>query len=199
GATSVTDFWRKWHISLSSWFREFVYIPLGGNRGGKWMGIRNMWVTMLVSGVWHGAAWTFVIWAALHATYLTIERLTNWPEKLSKMRYGTQMCAVIVFILVLIAWVFFRANSSRQAFAIVATMMNPTKFSLAELAMIDLSSWFFLALGLAMVLNSAYGWSRKLHERLSWLPPMRPIWIGLLAVVVLFWRGPGGAFIYFQF
>ncbi len=199
GARSVTEFWRKWHISLSSWFRDFVYIPLGGGRRGFWIGIRNMWATMLVSGIWHGAAWTFIIWAALHAFYLTIERLTKWPEKLGARKGGQAASAVIVFGLVVIAWVFFRASGARQGFTIVGAMLNPLQFMPGELASIAPEAYAMLALGLLMVINTAAGWSRRLHERHAWIAGMRPVWIALVAVACLFWRGPGAAFIYFQF
>jgi D-alanyl-lipoteichoic acid acyltransferase DltB (MBOAT superfamily) len=199
GATSIQEFWSKWHISLSTWFREYVYIPLGGNRAGFWVGIRNMWITMLVSGVWHGAAWTFVIWGALHAAYLTIERLTDWPKKLAAVPGGRHWCALITLGLVLIAWVFFRAVSAEQAFAIVGSMLNPTQMDFAPLKTIELSAWFFLGVGILMVLNPHFGWSRTLHEKNKTLVALRPVAFAALAMICVFWKGPGNAFIYFQF
>ncbi|AIE86625.1 MBOAT family O-acyltransferase [Fimbriimonas ginsengisoli] len=199
GARSVQDFWRKWHISLSTWFRDYLYIPLGGNRGSTWQGVRNMWITMLVSGIWHGAAWTFLIWGALHATYLTVERFTDWPKKLATKPGGKHLAAVLVFGLVTIAWVFFRSNSTHQAFSIVATMLNPLRMSLAPLKAVDPSTYFFLLLAIAMVLNSYFGWLRNLYANNSTVRNLRPVFVALLIMVCIFWRGPGGAFIYFQF
>ena len=81
-ATSLRSFWGRWHISLSTWFRDYVYIPLGGSRRGVAWGVAAMTLTMLISGLWHGAAWTFVAWGALHAGFLTLERLTGVHERL---------------------------------------------------------------------------------------------------------------------
>lgn len=199
GARSIQEFWTKWHISLSTWFRDYVYISLGGNRKGKWAGIRNMWITMLVSGIWHGAAWTFLIWGGLHALYLTIERLTDWPKKLGKTKAGEHASAAIVFALVLIAWVFFRANSLGQAFQIVGSMLNPTALSLAPLKSIGAPALFFALMGTGMLLNSYFGWAPKLQSKSTTMLKLRPVVVGALAVACIFWRGPGNAFIYFQF
>jgi D-alanyl-lipoteichoic acid acyltransferase DltB (MBOAT superfamily) len=87
-ATSLKEFWTRWHISLSSWFRDYVYIPLGGSRLGQWRSHLNMWVTMLISGLWHGAAWHFVMWSACHAFFLSIERITQIPRRLGISRIG---------------------------------------------------------------------------------------------------------------
>ena len=87
-AVSIRDFWTRWHISLSTWFRDYVYIPLGGSRNGTFRSHLNMWITMIVSGVWHGAAWTFVIWGVLHALYLSLERLNRWPEQVAQLPLG---------------------------------------------------------------------------------------------------------------
>ena len=72
---SITEFWRRWHISLSSWLRDYLYIPLGGNRSGAWQTYRNLMLTMLLGGLWHGANWTFVVWGGLHGAYLAVERM----------------------------------------------------------------------------------------------------------------------------
>lgn len=199
GAVSVTEFWRKWHISLSTWFRDYVYIPLGGNRKGEWQGIRNMWITMLVSGIWHGAAWTFVIWGALHAFYTTVERKTHWPAKLQNIKGGRTLSAAIVFGLVVIAWVFFRANTLPQALSVVGMMLNPTALSIQPVIDLGLPSLFFFGLGMLMILNHFFGWSKNLHEKIPTLMSLRPVSIGIVAMLCIFWRGPGAAFIYFQF
>ena len=114
-ATSIRDFWSRWHISLSTWFRDYLYLPLGGSKKGKLRAHFNMWVTMVVSGFWHGAAWNFVIWGALNALYLSIERLTGWPEYLKKFRFGKYIATALVIVQVWIAWVFFRAESLEKA------------------------------------------------------------------------------------
>ncbi len=199
GATSVREFWNRWHISLSSWFRDFVYIPLGGNRKGKTAGLRNMWITMLVSGFWHGAAWTFMMWGGLHAFYLTVERLTNWPEKLHKKPGGHLLSAAIVFGLVVIAWVFFRANNVSQALHVIYAMLDIRAIHPKDIITIGVAALFWLALGAGMLLNEFFGWSRHLNERSALARKLQPVGLAIVAVVTIFWRGPGGAFIYFQF
>jgi D-alanyl-lipoteichoic acid acyltransferase DltB (MBOAT superfamily) len=117
-ATGLGDFWRRWHISLSSWFRDYVYIPLGGNRKGTLRTYVNLFVTMVIAGVWHGAAWTFVIWGVVHAVgnIMTreFERSTFYKEKVPT--FAKQM---LVFVLVTFAWAFFRARSVGDAWLIV--------------------------------------------------------------------------------
>ena len=110
--TSMRDFWRRWHISLSSWFTEYVYIPLGGNRCSKIKNIRNLMVTMLVSGAWHGANWTFILWGGYHGILLVINKLFSKTHSPSWTR---PLKVVICFFLIMIGWVFFRANSIGDA------------------------------------------------------------------------------------
>lgn len=112
-AASITDFWRRWHISLSSWFRDYLYIPLGGNRKSKTRTIFNLWAVFAVTGLWHGAAWNYICWGLLHGFYLTCERLFSlhrWQERLPS--YGWRLYALL---LVLIAWVLFRAPTLATA------------------------------------------------------------------------------------
>lgn len=117
-ATGLGDFWNRWHISLSSWFKDYLYIPLGGNRKGKFNTYKNMFLTMVISGFWHGAAWTFIIWGALHAfgRFLTreFERSDFYNQKVPK--FAKQMA---VFAFVSFAWIFFRARSLNDAILIV--------------------------------------------------------------------------------
>jgi alginate O-acetyltransferase complex protein AlgI len=86
-ASSFRDFWQRWHISLSTWFRDYVYKPLGGNKKGKIMSHIFLWITMILSGLWHGAAWTYIIWGALHAAFTGLERITKWPSYLQKYHW----------------------------------------------------------------------------------------------------------------
>lgn len=119
-ATSIKDFWRRWHISLSSWFKDYVYIPLGGSRCSKVRANINIVIVMILSGIWHGAGWHFVAWGALHAVYQVFDRLTVFiQERLPKL-----LRIIITFCAVNFAWIFFRANSLRQAFYIVKNILN---------------------------------------------------------------------------
>jgi D-alanyl-lipoteichoic acid acyltransferase DltB (MBOAT superfamily) len=127
---STAEFWRRWHISLSTWLKDYIYIPLGGNRKGETRKALNLLITFLLSGLWHGAAWHFVAWGALHAIFQIIGRTTKplrnalgrkvgFPEE-SRPRKAIQVC--VTFILVCFAWVFFRANTMQDAFLIIAKL-----------------------------------------------------------------------------
>ncbi len=121
-AWSVTDFWRRWHITLSRWLRDYLYIPLGGNRGGPWRTYCNLMLTMLLGGLWHGASWNFVIWGGLHGGYLAAERAVfgrRW-DKPSALVYPLR--AAFTFVLVLIAWVFFRAATLADSRLVLTQM-----------------------------------------------------------------------------
>lgn len=119
---SITDFWRRWHISLSTFLREYVYIPLGGNRRGEARQRFNLMATMLLGGLWHGAAWTFVVWGGLHGAYLVIAQLWGRHVALPDNRAFRAAAWLITFLAVAVAWVFFRASSFEAAGDILASM-----------------------------------------------------------------------------
>jgi alginate O-acetyltransferase complex protein AlgI len=121
---SITEFWRRWHITLSTWMRDYLYIPLGGNKVSEGRLYVNLWTVFLISGLWHGAAWTFVIWGAYHGALLVMERLflLKFYERLPRL-----LRTATVFVLVMIGWVFFRAESLNLAWEVIESM-----FSLAE-------------------------------------------------------------------
>jgi D-alanyl-lipoteichoic acid acyltransferase DltB (MBOAT superfamily) len=119
-ANSVADFWRRWHISLSTWFKDYLYIPLGGNRCRKWRNYYNLLVTFVVSGIWHGANWTFIIWGALNGIFQITGKMFKFL-KLPKLPNVIRI--VITFVLVSMTWVFFRANNVSDAFLIFKKMM----------------------------------------------------------------------------
>src|SRR5437588_5088552 len=122
-AASLQDFWRRWHISLSSWLRDYLYIPLGGNRDGDRRTYRNLMLTMLLGGLWHGANWTFVVWGGIHGAGLSIERFfrhaLGWQEtdRAPLTSIAAWTSRIVVFHLVCLAWVFFRAGSVGEAFS----------------------------------------------------------------------------------
>ena len=199
-ATSLREFWERWHISLSTWFRDYVYIPLGGSRRGAVRAHVNMWATMLISGLWHGAAWTFIIWGALHASYLSIERWTNWPGRLRQWPGGRILAALIVFGLVLIAWVFFRAQSLAQAVEITRFMIDPRLFHFSYWAdAMEGSAPIIIA---SMILREAYfffGWNQSNLMQSRFHDMLKPVTLAIVLAACIFFRGPGRAFIYFQF
>ena len=127
-ATSLQDFWRRWHMTLSRWLRDYLYIPLGGNRGSKLFTYRNLFLVMLIGGLWHGADWTFVVWGSIHGAYLVAERVVKerWhghelglPPRLVKVLQW-----VLTFNVVCLAWVFFRATSIDNAFAMLGRLFS---------------------------------------------------------------------------
>lgn len=124
-AVNIADFWHRWHISLSSWLRDYLFIPLGGSRGGRWLTIRNLLITMTLGGLWHGANWTFVFWGVLHGLFLVIHRLfrdysKNRPQLEQFLRSvpGTLLCGLLTFSSVAAGWVFFRAATFGTAFTL---------------------------------------------------------------------------------
>jgi len=202
-ATSLQDFWRRWHISLSTWFRDYVYIPLGGSRLGRWRGELNMWATMLISGFWHGAAWNFVIWGGIHAGCTSLERVTRWPKKLAALPGGRLLATTLVMVQVWVSWVFFRAGTFDQAITILQRMfsfdggLNTVAPIMGGINLINLT----ILVG-AMVLRESYFYygfnDRKLLPS-PWKQRLENLFLALVIVACVFLRGPGGAFIYFQF
>ncbi len=124
---TISEFWRRWHISLSTWFKDYLYIPLGGNRVVKWRWYYNLMITFLVSGLWHGANWTFVIWGGLHGGYLVLALLLARYRQALNTRLGLRLDSwgvksfdiTLTFVLVCLAWVFFRANTVTDSFYIL--------------------------------------------------------------------------------
>ncbi len=124
-AVSITDFWRRWHISLSSWLRDYLYIPLGGNRRGPWMTYRNLMLTMLLGGLWHGANWNFVLWGGYHGGLLSLERLSGQARQRERgWTPGDVLRAILTFMLVCVGWVFFRATSVHDAILVIGRMLQ---------------------------------------------------------------------------
>jgi hypothetical protein len=131
-AASVGDFWRRWHMSLSGWFRDYVYIPLGGSRAGKTRTQLNVLVVFFLSGLWHGASWTFVLWGALHGFYLVAESLTapsratlaRWLGLPARPRLQQALGTALTLTLVAYAWIFFRANTLSDAFYIATHLFS---------------------------------------------------------------------------
>jgi D-alanyl-lipoteichoic acid acyltransferase DltB (MBOAT superfamily) len=189
-ATSMGDFWRRWHISLSSWFRDYVYIPLGGNRKGKFATYRNLFVTMVLSGLWHGAAWTFVLWGTVHAlgNFATRElERTPFYER----RVPTIAKQLFVFAFVMLAWIFFRAESIGDAWTILTRIFTS---GLAD------PRCPLLAIGwIAAVWCYQYLFESRLRPVLEFRLVRVALLIFLLAYLVLTVPAEGQPFIYMQF
>ncbi|MHA7872917.1 MAG: MBOAT family O-acyltransferase, partial [Hyphococcus sp.] len=120
-ARNIADFWRRWHITLSTFLRDYLYFPLGGNRKGPLYRYRNLFIVMLLGGLWHGAAWTFVVWGGLHGAYLCVNH--TWDRFMKgRVIFGSAGAMAITFLATLLAWVFFRAETFDAAFAILAAL-----------------------------------------------------------------------------
>jgi alginate O-acetyltransferase complex protein AlgI len=198
-SSSIRDFWGRWHISLSTWFRDYVYIPLGGSRKGKVRSDINMWITMLISGLWHGAGWTFVAWGALHAFYLSVERITGWPQKLSKSLVGKFFSHVITMISVLVAWVYFRAESFSQANAIVKNMFNFSKFHFNGFENYHFAIFVPLIVSIIAEVLFYYDTKSEITGKSTLMRKLEPAIIAICMVLSVYLAGPGTQFIYFQF
>lgn len=119
-ALSISDFWKRWHISMTSWFREYLYFPLGGNRHGKARTYINLWIVFLLSGFWHGASWNFIVWGIYHGGLLSLERTKLWK----KLCLPSILSRLLTFFLVMIGWIFFRSNTLTSSFNYIYNMFN---------------------------------------------------------------------------
>jgi alginate O-acetyltransferase complex protein AlgI len=190
---SITEFWRRWHMSLSSWLREYLYIALGGNRYGRGRTYLNLFLTMLLGGLWHGANWTFIIWGAWHGGILALERL--WKEKHPKPLLPGWVAVVWTMLLVMIGWVLFRAENITAAGRMFAGMLGANGMGLSSSM-----SWQVtpdrvgvLALGIALVY--AMPWLRRHNGG-----PLKWLLIPLFAWAVLTLSAQAFTpFLYFQF
>jgi D-alanyl-lipoteichoic acid acyltransferase DltB (MBOAT superfamily) len=188
-ATGLGDFWSRWHISLSSWFRDYVYIPLGGNRNGTWATYRNLFITFLISGIWHGANWTFAIWGILHASGVMLTR------ELERSAFYRHRVPVLfkqagVFAYVTFAWIFFRATSMSDALLILkrigtAAWSNP-----------GIPALMLLLVGVVWLYQFTY--ESRLRPVLSTSAVRVTLAVGMMLYLCLC-SSSGGAFIYFQF
>lgn len=155
-AFSIIDFWRRWHITLSTFLRDYLYISLGGSRRGERRRYLNLFLTMLLGGIWHGAGWTFVVWGALHGAYLIVNH--GWRAVCARWRIEPKgplwaaACWLLTFIAVVLAWVYFRAPSIAAAHAILGAMANPW-LAVAAPALAPSKAWILCALLLAIALS----------------------------------------------
>jgi D-alanyl-lipoteichoic acid acyltransferase DltB (MBOAT superfamily) len=189
-ADGLGDFWKRWHISLSTWFRDYFYIPLGGNRHGELATYRNMCLTMLVSGLWHGATWTFVIWGALHALGRTFTRALE-ASTFYRNRVPRPAKQLMTFCFVTFAWIFFRAESFADARLIVSRI--------AELGAADPRCPLLLLALVFAVWGYQFACESRLRNWLAWTP-VRVGTVVLMVLCMAVFAMPGArGFIYFQF
>ena len=197
---SVTEFWQRWHISLSTWLRDYLYIPLGGNRHGKWHTYRNLMLTMLLGGLWHGANWNFVTWGGLNGAYLAAERALGVGRKAVVHALPLRaMRVVITFTLICITWVFFRSQDLDQAldvFRAIGTWQG-------DFFIRDMGVFLNLSGMLAVLLACEFFYMRGRTMRSlidGWSDLRTGIFCAVLLLLIgLFGVSDGSQFIYFQF
>jgi alginate O-acetyltransferase complex protein AlgI len=198
-AVGFSDFWRRWHITLSSWLRDYVYIPLGGNRHGQARTYMSLMATMLIGGLWHGANWTFVVWGGLHGLYLAVERLLR--ERFAGFRPGPVSLAglgLLTFILTNITWVFFRAKTFDKAWTVLRGMAGVNANAAPQLAAVYVVTTAAIVSGI--VAAHAYMRNRTLEQVVARVHPAAIVTVwSVMAFAVIVEQGTGDAFIYFQF
>jgi alginate O-acetyltransferase complex protein AlgI len=205
---SPAEFWRRWHISLSSWFRDYLYFPLGGSRGALWATCLNLFIVFVVSGLWHGAAWTFLAWGGLHGLFVVVQRLMEGSKgckgcaaKLGATGWGRLGQMLLTFHLVVFAWIFFRARTMADALDSIRQIASLGSWA-------DLGAAFANPAVRAGVLVTAIllclEWSHRRWNMPVWLAA-RPwwvrwlLWYGLLTATLLYGRFGNEQFLYFQF
>jgi len=224
-AKSVADFWRRWHISLSTWFRDYVYIPLGGNRVSVPRHYFNLFVSFLISGLWHGANWTFLIWGALNGLYMIFETMTArvrekivWLIRLNKAPALHKLIqALTTFLLISFSWIFFRANSIKDAFYVIThlfTGVSVLVFNLIKNPLATVSEYhnlflmgqsyreFIIAILAILLLESVHLLQRKgsVRATISTIPLLFrwALYIAIVLIILNFGK-VARPFIYFQF
>ncbi|KAF2335612.1 MBOAT family O-acyltransferase [Flavobacterium daemonense] len=205
----IAEFWRRWHISLSTWFRDYLYIPLGGSKGGTWMKIRNTVIIFLVSGFWHGANWTFIVWGLLHAMYIMPSIIFRTNRKnlnivaqgrcVPNLKEILQMS--LTFCLTVFAWIFFRADNLKHALNYISEIFSSSLFSYPIYHGDDFKKILFLLLSFFVLIE----WIGRENQfaiakfGLKWKPIFRYLFYYMIIVAIFCFSGKEQQFIYFQF
>jgi D-alanyl-lipoteichoic acid acyltransferase DltB (MBOAT superfamily) len=205
----IAEFWRRWHISLSTWFRDYLYIPLGGSRGGTWMKVRNTFLIFIISGFWHGANWTFIVWGALNAIYFLPLLLTNNNrnnlETVAKGKLFPSLkelsFMLLTFGLTFFAWIFFRADNIGHAISYISEILSPSLFSIPKLnGMIGaLRTIILVAIFVLVEWKGREGQYAIADFGTNWIRPIRWMFYFTIIIIILAFTGNEQQFIYFQF
>ena len=201
----IAEFWRRWHISLSSWFKDYLYIPLGGSSGGMWMRVRNTFIIFLVSGFWHGANWTFIVWGVLNALFIMPSIIFNTNrnniEIVAKGKtlpsFKELASMLITFTLTVLAWIFFRADNVTSAFDYTSKIFSLSMFNFPEIFPYHI----FILLLLFIIIewnNREYKFALQ-NFGFTWPRYVRISLYLLISVSCLIYSGKEETFIYFQF
>lgn len=205
----IAEFWRRWHISLSSWFKDYLYIPLGGSKGGMWMKIRNTFVIFLVSGFWHGANWTFIIWGFLNALYIMpsiiFDTHRNNLDIVAKGKYLPTIKELyamsITFSLTVFAWIFFRAVNVTHAFSYISKIFSYSLLTIPYFPGIRKALPIVLLIGIFLIIE----WLGREQQYaiaqlgITWHRPIRWAMYYSIILAIYFFAGSDQQFIYFQF
>lgn len=205
----IAEFWRRWHISLSTWFRDYLYVPLGGSRGGTLMKVRNTFIIFTVSGFWHGANWTFIVWGALNAIYFLPLLLTNNNrnnlETVAKGKLFPNIkeltFILLTFGLTVFAWIFFRANNIGHAISYIAEILSPSLFSIPKFAGMSraLTTIILVAIFVLVEWKGREGQYAISHFGIKWKRPVRYAMYYAIIIAIFWFGGKEQQFIYFQF
>jgi alginate O-acetyltransferase complex protein AlgI len=199
-AVGFSDFWRRWHISLSTWLRDYLYVPLGGNRKGTSRTYINLMVTMLLGGLWHGASWTFVVWGGLHGTYLGVERYlqrTIGATRLTQSWIFQVALAMLTYFLVNVTWVFFRAADFPTAWRLISSMLT---LGSGGSVLTSASITQVVVTTAAMLVVHGLMRERRLEDVAARAGALvTGLVVAILATAVVLSQGSNNAFIYFQF
>jgi alginate O-acetyltransferase complex protein AlgI len=204
----IAEFWRRWHISLSSWFKDYLYIPLGGSKGGTWKKIRNTFVIFLVSGFWHGANWTFIVWGLLNAIFIMPSIVFNtnrtYIDIVAKGKYFPTIIEflkiILTFSLTCFAWIFFRAQDIKHALKYISEMFSKTLFQIPHFSGAGKAGIYTF-----MILFIVIEWIGREQKyaietlALTWHRPIRWAMYLVIVLVVFLYQGKEQTFIYFQF
>jgi D-alanyl-lipoteichoic acid acyltransferase DltB (MBOAT superfamily) len=200
-ARNISEFWQRWHISLSTWFRDYLYFPLGGNRVTRQRWMLNIFLVFLISGLWHGANWTFLIWGALFGLLYILERLVNRAFNLQKehkaFSAGHLLLALKTFLFVTVLWIFFRSQSFEDAVSMFRLLAGSSPAD-PQALLIPLSTWIFL---LIFIISDMLLYNRRFDTWLDGMPYLLRwiIYTVLLLGIIVFAGVENFPFIYFQF
>jgi len=205
----IAEFWRRWHISLSSWFRDYLYIPLGGSRVGVWLKIRNTFIIFLLSGFWHGANWTFIIWGLLNAVYIMPSIIFNTNrnnlDMVAKGKLFPTLMEILsialTFGLTVFAWIFFRANNVKHAIGYISKIFSNTLFTIPNFPGIEKSPPIIILTFLFLIVE----WIGREQQfaistlGLKWPRIVRWALYNIVILTIIYFAGTKQQFIYFQF
>ena len=201
----IAEFWRRWHISLSSWFKDYLYIPLGGSKGGNWMRIRNTFIIFVVSGFWHGANWTFIVWGALNALFImpSIIMKTN-RNNLEIVAQGKLLPTIkeffqmaLTFALAVFAWIFFRAENMTHAISYISGIFSKSLLSIPTIRPSNLIILIIIFMIIEWLGRQEQYAIAKLG--LKWKKPLRYAFYYAIIIAIFWFSGKEQQFIYFQF